>query len=44
MVELDMDEIFLGVREADRKVVEVLGKFATGTLDRYYPRLDDYFH
>jgi len=44
VVELYVDDILLGMGEADRKVVEVLGKLAAGTLDRYYPGLYDHLH
>lgn len=40
VVELDLDEVLLGVREADRQVTERFGELASGTLNDDIPGLD----
>jgi len=40
VVELDLDDILLGVREADRQVAERLCELASGTLNKNVPVLD----
>ena len=40
VVDLDVDDILLGLGEVDSQVAQVLGKLASGTLDGDIPRLD----